>query len=737
MGGKVLDRLLACTIACLAGTAITALASADGGNAPACWRDPVSRYFHIAYDVPNGAPDDVAVLCTFSAHSKDNWAPAKVNPFVSNTALRLVSSDQYREWTQEGRITERRAAGLRRTVVFNPYPEAQHDGHVDVDFRLRIFKPDGTEISVQTIRLQADNSDVAYIEDWSKVLQQDAIENGSASTARKWTWRTHLDSATKATFGSALCGSSGSPPLPQLTYPLNLHGFYAIYVCSAPDQGSIGLRLTGDERTDRIGSSRPCEEVLWRWDRMNSQHLVLKQLHTYAGYAAAGIDYVKLVPLSESEAKALDSAYSGRRDKTVLGYFEPYSWAFNENVQETLQHKQPLTAFAEAGVNVVDVQLGRFGAKVVYESRLTDQLLHATIGDPINGVVPKTSNVGQMQQYTNTLDAELRYCRELGLQAFANFGASNCYIGSPLQGDISKQHPDWVRGSALNYELRPVRDYVLSLYREALEMGAPGVSIDFCRYPECIDKASTCTAFLRELRALTDGYSASRRRHVTILVRFPANGVRKSECFDFHTWARDGLVDYLCPSNIQGRHMNFDIAPYVKAVRETKCKLTPIVDGIYWGPVMPGPYLWRVKQLYDAGADGVYIYQADARVLGTPEDRRTVRILGSSKAVDRFWVSDARQRPHQSKGIYISKPEASATYGKYERLRVWLEGVEMGPMELYLDGKLISTYAHPPYTLGSEGYGSDNVISSGEHTLRVRAKDGDGWLEQSFVIRGS
>ena len=68
---------------------------------------------------------------------------------------------------------------------------------------------------------------------------------------------------------------------------------------------------------------------------------------------------------------------------------------------------------------------------------------------------------------------------------------------------------------------------------------------------------------------------------------------------------------------------------------------------------MPGPYLWRVKKLYDAGADGLYVHQADARVLG------------------------------------------------------------------------------------SEEYDSDGVIPPGKHTLLVRAKDGDGWLEQTFTIVGA
>lgn len=62
------------------------------------------------------------------------------------------------------------------------------------------------------------------------------------------------------------------------------------------------------------------------------------------------------------------------------------------------------------------------------------------------------------------------------------------------------------------------------------------------------------------------------------------------------------------------RHMHFDVKPYAEAVRGMRYKLLPVVDGLSWGLEMPGLFLWRVRQLYEASVDGIYIYQADARV---------------------------------------------------------------------------------------------------------------------------
>ncbi len=688
--------------------------------------NPITRYLHIRYRIPEGAPDEVTISCSWTPASRQDWRPARVTPLVSETALQYVGPDARP-------FPERRAAGLERTVVFNPYPEAQRDGKVDIGFRVEIRTSDGKLLSQQQSHLEADNSDVVYLEDWSKVLQHGAVTSDPDPRERKWSYRT--DQGSDVSFGSALDAKGGDLAVPQLTYPLDLRGWYAVFVCGKPGAGCIGLRLTGDERTDRLQGYLPFQEVLWRWCRMDRQHLVLRQIHTYAGFTRAHIDYVKFVPLTEELVRQLESPFTGKRDKLVAGYFEPYSWAFNADVTETLQHREPLSAFKEAGVDMVDIQVGRFGAKVVYESRKTDQLIYDTIGDPTDGVVPRTSNVGQMQQYTNTLDAELRYCRELGLVPRTSFGASICYIGTPLQGDVSREHPEWVNGHYLDYEQAGAREYILSLWREVLEIGAPGLSIDFCRYPEGVRKRETCTEFLRSLRRLADEFKTPDGKRIEISVRFPATGVRTWENFDYETWAKEGLVDYLCPSNIQGRHIHFDVAPYVKAAKGTRCRVMPVVDGIRWGPQMPGPYLWRAKQIYDTGADGIYMYQADDRVLSRPSDRRCTRMLGSREAIERWWKQFQEETSRHSKGIYITPPMDGDSYQPWERLRVWLEGIPMGEVEMILDGKRVNHFDGPPYYLGSEEYDSDKLLSSGEHTLIVRARDGDGWLEQRFTIK--
>ena len=696
--------------------------------------DPVTRYFRVSYAVPEDAPVGVSVVCTWSPAGAEAWRPARVLPFVSETALRLAPEEDWKAWAA-GCLMERRAAGLWRTVLFNPYPDAWQEGRVEADFRIEIRSGDDALLQTHTVRVSVDLSDVVYLEDWSQVFQKDAVSVGDAAEAGQWCWRTDLADAEGMSLGNGLHGDAGPETgLRMLSYPLDLRGWYAIYVRTP---GTIRLRLTGDEQSDLV-SSRPGEEVLWRWVRMDRQHLVIEQPHRYTGYAPAALDYVKLVPLNEAALASLEAPFAGVRDRFVAGYWEPYSAAFHDHVTEALWHRRYLGAYPEAGIDLADMQIGRFGMKVVYESRLTDNLYYATRGDPIGTVArPETDNVGRMQQYTNTLETSIRHARELGVRLHANFGASNCYPGSPLQGDFSKAHPEWMRGSALRYEVPEVRAYALSLYREALEIGAEGVSLDFCRYPETIDTVETCNLFLKELRALADEFEAQRGERVPVLVRFPATGVRRNELFDYAAWAREGWVDYLCPSNIQGRHLHFDIGPYLAAVKGTGCTLLPCTDGLGWGLPFPGPFLWRVAQLYEAGVPGLYIYQADARIFGRPKDRRTMRLLCSAEAVARWWEEDARLRPLRSKGIYITGPQRVEGYAGWHRLRCWLEGIPMGEVEWYLDGTLVGRQDGPPYLLGTEDYATDKVIPPGKHEVLIRARDGAGWLEQRFAIVGA
>ncbi|MCP4643526.1 MAG: hypothetical protein GY851_23965, partial [bacterium] len=126
------------------------LAAAGNGEELSATHDPVTRYVNISYPVPADAPDEVLVSCSWRPADGGDWHVARVLPLVSDTALLLATDDDWNAWTAEGKVLERRAAGLRRTVVFNPYPDAQREGRVDIEFRVRVATLDGVPLAEHT-----------------------------------------------------------------------------------------------------------------------------------------------------------------------------------------------------------------------------------------------------------------------------------------------------------------------------------------------------------------------------------------------------------------------------------------------------------------------------------------------------------------------------------------------------------------------------------------------------------
>ena len=700
--------------------------------------DPFTRFIRITFPVPASAPGSIDVKAEVRPAAGGEWFPARVGKYRSATAVNLCPADVWNEEMDRGMIREYRAAGLKRTLIWMPYPEFEIKGMVAAVFRITL-KAGRRVLGIGETKVTADNSDVVYLNDWGDVLQKDFVTASPKPGEARWWVHSGIGGPQTPILGDLLDVFEKNRILPKLTSRLNLRGPYAIFV-SVPDSlSAVELGLSGDERMQLFFSRKYRQEVFWKCARMDFQNLVIRQpwrtVYEYEDLYRARLDCVKLVPASGELLTAPGSGAAGLRDKAVIGYYEPYSWAFFENVQSNGQIREPLLAFQEAGVDIVDIQIGRLGAKPAFESRNEEPLFWNTAGDPVRGRVPETGNVGRMQQYTNMLQSGLRYAHDFGMRAFANFGAGNSYPGTPLQGDFAAVHPDWHSGAQLRYDIPQVREHMLRFYEEAIEIGADGISIDYCRYPDGQMSAGVCTGFLKRLRGLADQYSLKRGRRIPISVRFPAQGVRHWEWFDYRTWCREELVDFLCPSNLQARHLNFDIRSYRDAVRGTAVKLCPVIDALEWGPSWPGEFLERVRSLYRDGADGVNIYQCDAAAFDGSAAREMVRACASTQALDSFLRAEAERTADISKDIYLKPTHRGKRYNRWERVRFWVDGTVPSEVRVWLDGKPINRFTAPPYWVGSEGYESDRLLE-GTHLLKIRARNGRQWLERTFHIEG-
>ena len=191
--------------------------------------DPVTRYVKVIYEVPGGAPELVSVRAQFRMEGATAWSPAAVWPQVSDTAIGLMQPEDWNAGIRQGRITERRAGGLRRTLVWNPSELGARK--LAVDFRIAVYGADAL-LSQQQVRMQLDNSDVVLLNDWSRVVQQGAVSEKPAPGAPVWWLR-------RTPHGAALEVKQKGVELPPLTYPLDLRGWYAVFVSTPAKLGAI------------------------------------------------------------------------------------------------------------------------------------------------------------------------------------------------------------------------------------------------------------------------------------------------------------------------------------------------------------------------------------------------------------------------------------------------------------------------------------------------------------------
>lgn len=703
--------------------------------------EPVTRYVRIEYAVPADAPDPVLVECQYHLQGESDWRPAAVKRYRSIVAESAAHGTMAQELST-GQVSEPLAAGRTRTLIWQDDFQLPPGKTYDTIIRVQLLDSKHSPIAQGTTDLRVDMSDVVALKE-SMLYDRSRLQPSGGPAG--WVWN-------KPQAGDPAQGTldvnEGKCPLEPLAFGPDLKGRYAILV-SVPEKPSsaIELRLGSDMFYQNFAGD-DAHEYLWRIVRMDGRTLLAKQPwntidtpQKIGDSSRARLRQLRFVPVDDATYERLTRLDHLKRDKLVYAYFEPYSWAFEELVDRNSLLLEPIAAFAQAKVDAVDMQLGRFGAKPYYQSLVEQPLTGVTIGDaaPGSNKHPETSNVGRLAIYTDLFPAAAAAGRAMDTPVIANFGAGISYPHTPLEGNFSKDHPQWTaRGGAfIQYKFKPVRDYCLAMYKEILDRGARRISIDFGRYPYVIDKPQTATLFLSELRELTGRYMKDGKR-VQITVRFPVPQASDgSDVFDPRQWVEQGLVDVIAPTAISGDAAFFDPTPYIKMTRGTPVKCLPSIDPD--GPLRPEGILQWAKHDYDLGADGVYIYQADYLLVGSMQGsnmvghRDLIARLGSRQAVDETVRAYEREQVNFGTDIYIEYP---SNYNN-NRPRVWIEGGNVEAVQYFMNGKPVEGRDQPPYSIGGYGWRNDFHASDGKPvTFEVRAKIDGKWLvrQHAFVI---
>jgi hypothetical protein len=443
---------------------------------------------------------------------------------------------------------------------------------------------------------------VKYITDLSRCTPQSALSDGP----RQGHWQlipyeTMDDPNVKA---GTMVGAASYTEAPDLTLPLSVSGWHAIYVGywnphHAYDGGTtVKVKLSDDPCFLRVSESEPgfapfdSPEGKWEQDRykcysvlkevfvknadLTGRDLVLGKVNGPFGEKAY-IAYVKLVPLTAEEVAALQAERSKPGPRPMEGSIDGVSffWAKEYRTPEHLLELVEPFRYSDVGKIIWAVN---YGEVTNYPSKVG--ALWST--DPANPIEQSTNSYIKGEKVAAlSLGSFLArgiipqkvvapHLREMGLKFDLMFR-----LGIATHPQFRMALADGTLVEKASYAYPQVRAFMLALIEEATELFEPdGVNLCFVRGPEFVGyekpvldefrerygedattvgfddprmqavRCSFMTRFVRDVRGVLDRVGRAQGRKVELSVwTYGSVEADLNYGFDILTWINEGLLD--------------------------------------------------------------------------------------------------------------------------------------------------------------------------------------------------
>lgn len=208
-------------------------------------------------------------------------------------------------------------------------------------------------------------------------------------------------------------------------------------------------------------------------------------------------------------------------------------------------------------------------------------------------------------------------------------------------------HPEWriKGGGQMDYAIPAVREHRFAIIREIVEgFNIDGLSLDFQRNcphlsEPAAKKAEIITDFVRQIRELLDQVGRRRGKTMILLARVPTTiEACTGNGLDILTWAKQDIIQYLCPSHEHNISFNMDVEQFARALQGADCGLYPALfletNKDYRGYTTPAMNRACAFNFYSQGADGISTYNWSRTGLGSlPFDKRTLKEVGSMEQI--------------------------------------------------------------------------------------------------------
>ena len=224
-------------------------------------------------------------------------------------------------------------------------------------------------------------------------------------------------------------------------------------------------------------------------------------------------------------------------------------------------------------------------------------------------------------------------CHKRGIKCLANLRMNDRHLVTDYVAELYRQHPEWElkspigafldRKGALNFKYKGVRDQLLAFTAELLERyDVDGLELDYMRMchmfepTEAREHAHLLTEMMRSMRTQLAAAARRRNRNNLVLgVRVPST---LEECvalgYEVKTWIREGLVDYITPTDFWSTDFVARTEEFVALTKQTSCKVYPSISPVSSFPTPADKYLTpeqfkgAANNFYAFGADGISAY---------------------------------------------------------------------------------------------------------------------------------
>jgi hypothetical protein len=509
-------------------------------------------------------------------------------------------------------------------------------------------------------------------------------------------------------FRGVLLAAGQNTAAPELSYPLNRQGWHAVYIGmlsygGGEESTKVLIRFKNDS-TFALMSHHPdaktanrIDDVFWKYADLTKQEIVFRQLRKQLvpddpssianRCSPTWLAYIKLIPLSESEVRALESERRKSQTRCLFAHNDAWSYTFEFRPTSEAEIRREIEPFRDTDFQRIYWE-GGMGDRMSYPTKIglmptqegSDDFYR--VGDRLAAESWRILSKKDIDPFRVALD----YAHEIGLEFHAAYRPAGFHSPPPFEdsnlGGYYEKHPDWRSidrlgrpTPRLSYAFPEVRRFVISLFREMAAYAIDGICLAYNRRPPLIEyeppvvegfrsrygndprslderdpqwlsfRATFLTQFMREVRQAMNEVAQKQKRNRMLEISAIVMSSEQENLYygmDLRDWIDQGLVDTIIPYTSVKRLASaadswLDPADAKFFLQITKGKACKLALNLMPREIGPEEYRRRAHLLYQAGVRYLFFWDTNAR----NDFRRSwdvLRRLGHRDEIEE-WVS--------------------------------------------------------------------------------------------------